>query len=580
MTRTLAHLVAIVAAAFLCIAPAMSQPLTNTFTYQGILADGAAPANGSFDIRFRLFDQLASPGGTQIGPTVCAEDVLVTDGRFTSPLDFGAAFNGQRRFLEIAVRPGNAGNCAVLVGYTVLSPRQELTASPHAAFALTAGSASSLNGQPASFFTNATNINDGTISDLRLSTNVATNAGTQTFSGNKTFAAAPTFSAAGTPFSVSGNGLVSNLNADLLDGLSSSAFALASHTHDAGAITSGFLSDARLSTNIPRLASVNAFSEINTFSNSLGLGTTSPTARLHIRDSFNLPSTLTEASPAVFKLTNGSGGGILMDSNQIESVGGPLHFNYRGNGTGNNVSLAVGGGNVGIGIDTAREKLEVVVAPTQSFQFRQDGFVPGINVVSEGGNAGIMRLRNAIEVWPSDNAARAGSLDVRNTSGNATITLNGGTGNATYNNQPAIKTVESTIGTTSVISNDSQTIIEEAEVTIPGNGFLHITCHASVYLNAPANSFSSAFLELKETTGTEILIDEAYIDFFGSLAPGSINKTSVVNISHTIPVTAGVRRFKVRVRHSGSGYMLIYDRSGASPLIRSGITLMYFPRGL
>ena len=86
------------------------------------------------------------------------------------------------------------------------------------------------------------------------------------------------------------------------------------------------MSDARLSSNIPRLASVNAFSEINTFSNSVGLGMTSPTARLHIRDSFNLPSTLTESSQAVFKLTNGTGGGILMDTNQIESVGGPLFF--------------------------------------------------------------------------------------------------------------------------------------------------------------------------------------------------------------------------------------------------------------
>ncbi len=574
MTRTLPKLAAIFASAILCIAPAMGQPLTNTFTYQGILNDGAAPANGAYDIRFRLLDQPALGSGTQIGPTLCFDDVAVTDGRFTAQLDFGAAFNGQRRFLEIAVRPANVGSCSVIIGYTVLSPRQELTASPHAAYALTAGSAASFNGQPPSFYTNAANLNAGTISDARLSTNIATNTGAQTFSGSKTFAVAPTFSAAGSPFSVSGNGLVSNLNADLLDGLSSSAFAPAAHTHDGAAITSGVLNDARLSSNIPRLASVNAFSAVNSFSNSVGLGTTSPTSRLHILDSLNLPSTLTESSAAVFKLTNGTGGGILMDTNQIESVGGPLHFNYRGNGAGNNVSLGVGGGNVGIGIDTARSKLEVVVAPTQSFQFRQDGFVPGLNVASEGANAGVMRLRNAIEVFPSDDATRAGKIDVRNTSGAATITLNGATGNATYNNQPAVKTVESGIGSSANLSNDSLTLIEEASVTIPGDGFLHITAQAPVYI--AGGGFADVFLELKETTGAETLIDENWVGTVGSPS------RTIVSLSHTIPVNAGVRRFKVRLRHAGTldTYARVDDPDNSNGRVRASITLMYFPRGL
>lgn len=577
MTRTLARVLVGMCAAMLGLSNAVAQPLTTSFTYQGSLIDGGAPANGTFDLRFRLYDQAVSPGGSLIGPILCVDDVTVVDGVFTTQIDFGAVFAGQRRFLEVAVRPGSAGSCAVIVGYTVLSPRQEIAAAPNAAFAL---NASSLNGQPASFYSNAANLSAGTIPDARLSANVATTGAVQTFSGVKTFSAAPSFSSAGAPFTVGNTTLVSNLNADLLDGLSSAAFATAGHTHDGSAITSGLLNDARLSTNIPRLASVNSFTAVNSFASSVGLGTPTPTARLHVLDSGNLPSTLTEASVAPFKVTNGTGGGILMDSNQIESVGGPLNFNYRGNGNGNDISLVVGGGDVGIGTEAPGGRLEVVVAPSQSFQFRQDGFVPGINVVSQGGNAGIMRLRNAVEIWPSDDAARAGKLDVRNTSGNATISLDGATGNATYANQPAIKTVESTIGTTPTISNNSQTIIEEAEVTIPGNGFLHITCHASVYLNVPANSFGSAFLELKETTGAEVLIDEAYVDFLGNLTTGFTGKTSVVSISHTIPVTAGVRRFKVRIRHSGSGYALIYDRSGASPLIRTGITLMYFPRGL
>jgi hypothetical protein len=54
--------------------------------------------------------------------------------------------------------------------------------------------------------------------------------------------------------------------------------------------------------------------------------------------------------------------------------------------------------------------------------------VPGINVASSGALAGIMRLRNVMEVWPSDDATRAGKVDVRSTSGAPTITLDGQSG--------------------------------------------------------------------------------------------------------------------------------------------------------
>ena len=70
----------------------------------------------------------------------------------------------------------------------------------------------------------AGSIANGTLNDLRLSSNIAKLATAQVFSGQKTFSSAPIFSAAGTPFSVSGNSVVTNLNCDLLDGLNSSAF--------------------------------------------------------------------------------------------------------------------------------------------------------------------------------------------------------------------------------------------------------------------------------------------------------------------------------------------------------------------
>ena len=70
----------------------------------------------------------------------------------------------------------------------------------------------------------AADITAGVLSDARLSPNVALLNSAQVFTGAKTFSTAPAFSAASTPFSVTSSSLVANLNADLLDGLNSSAF--------------------------------------------------------------------------------------------------------------------------------------------------------------------------------------------------------------------------------------------------------------------------------------------------------------------------------------------------------------------
>lgn len=74
-------------------------------------------------------------------------------------------------------------------------------------------------------------------------------------------------------------------------------------------------------------------------------------------------------------------------------------------------------------------RVDIRVATGQTLEFRFDQFVPMINVNNPGGNAGHMRLRNALEIWPSLDGARAGFLDIRNTSGAPTIVLNGTNGN-------------------------------------------------------------------------------------------------------------------------------------------------------
>lgn len=215
----------IVISALLTTLASAQTPLGTAFTYQGQLKDGGSPASGLHDLRFRLYD--ASVGGAQVGATLCVDNVSVTDGLFTVSLDFGAQFAGQERFLEIEVRADAGLDCANPAGFTTLTPRQPLTAAPNALFASNAAAASNatlLNAQPALYYQNASNMITGTLADARLTANVALLQTNQTFTGGKAFSAAPAFTAAGAPFTVNSSTMVTNLNADLLDGLSSTAF--------------------------------------------------------------------------------------------------------------------------------------------------------------------------------------------------------------------------------------------------------------------------------------------------------------------------------------------------------------------
>jgi hypothetical protein len=109
-----------------------ASPASSAFAYQGRLADGANAANGSYDLQFTLYD--AASGGSPIAGPVTNAAVAAVGGLFTTSVDFGAGvFAGDARWLEIAVRTNGAG------AFTTLSPRQELTATPYALFALSAG---------------------------------------------------------------------------------------------------------------------------------------------------------------------------------------------------------------------------------------------------------------------------------------------------------------------------------------------------------------------------------------------------------------------------------------------------------
>jgi hypothetical protein len=152
--------------------PAFAQG--TAFTYQGRLNNNGAPANGSYDLQFAIFD--AATGGSQVGSALTTNAVAVSNGLFTVTLDSGAD-----RWLFLSVKTNGA------VSFTPLTPLQPITATP---YAITAGN---LNGALAS----------------------------ASLSG--TYASAVTLSNAANSFSGNGAGLT-NLNADLLGGLGAANF--------------------------------------------------------------------------------------------------------------------------------------------------------------------------------------------------------------------------------------------------------------------------------------------------------------------------------------------------------------------
>src|SRR6185295_17223278 len=119
-------------------------PMGTSFTYQGRLNDGGAPANGKYDMVFNLYD--APTNGNVIGSFSIFGAVPVTNGLFTVELnaynEFGTnAFNGQARWLQIGVRTNNNN---LMNPWINLDPRQPLDCAPQAMFAVNSSFASSV----------------------------------------------------------------------------------------------------------------------------------------------------------------------------------------------------------------------------------------------------------------------------------------------------------------------------------------------------------------------------------------------------------------------------------------------------
>jgi hypothetical protein len=179
------------------------------FTYQGQLNNAGGPANGIYDMTYKLWT--ASSGGAQVGITFTVTGVPVTNGLFTATIGFGNVFNGSDYWLELGVRTNGVGS------YQTLLPRQELTPTPYAITAenidgavpasqlsgtipssvlsgtyggglILNNAANSFDGNGAGLTTlNASQLTTGTVPDARLSANVALLNANQTFTGSNIF---------------------------------------------------------------------------------------------------------------------------------------------------------------------------------------------------------------------------------------------------------------------------------------------------------------------------------------------------------------------------------------------------------
>lgn len=134
------------------------------FTYQGRFVDSnlPQPTNGSYEMQFSLYNTSQPGTGVQIGTTQTISSVPVSNGIFTVQLDYGeAAFRPTTVFIEMGVRP--VGGAAA---FTILGPRQQVTAAPFAIHSTNADKA--ISASDADFFGGAPPSNYVQSTDPRL----------------------------------------------------------------------------------------------------------------------------------------------------------------------------------------------------------------------------------------------------------------------------------------------------------------------------------------------------------------------------------------------------------------------------
>ncbi len=100
-------------------------------TYQGQLLVDGVPADGVYDLEFRVYGGATGP--LLLGPMVAVNDLQIDGGALNVQLDFGEAFSSRDAYLEISIRLG-----ATQDPFDILLPRQFMTSAPKALHALKA----------------------------------------------------------------------------------------------------------------------------------------------------------------------------------------------------------------------------------------------------------------------------------------------------------------------------------------------------------------------------------------------------------------------------------------------------------
>jgi hypothetical protein len=238
-----------------------------TVTLQGVVESSSGdPVSGIAAYRLRFYD--AETGGSQLGSDVTGTTTLSSRGRFSIELTPPAAvISASSAWYEIALDATTPGDG--VDADDVFQARIKLTSVP---FALQTSDSNNLNSQDGNYYTNASNLDAGTVAEPRIDAAIARDSEIMT-----------------TVFASDGAG--SGLDADLLDGLDVSYFT------DASNLASGNLGVGRM----PAGGAWTLSSDLNVDSDTLvvdqsnnrvGIGIASPLHTLHVNG--NISATMVD----------------------------------------------------------------------------------------------------------------------------------------------------------------------------------------------------------------------------------------------------------------------------------------------